>query len=112
MIESADPLNPCYTKSIVWLSNPIEIVVVFTMVFVGMFAFLSLLQGCFIVNLRIWERLLLIPVVSLALVLNICAKCLIIPNEYISYIICAIIYGFVFLTQWIKSKKENILDCD
>ncbi|WP_418228155.1 hypothetical protein [Campylobacter pinnipediorum] len=43
MIESADPLNPCYTKSIVWLSNPIEIVVVFTMVFVGMFAFSSLL---------------------------------------------------------------------
>ncbi|WP_069638019.1 TRAP transporter permease [Campylobacter pinnipediorum] len=111
LIESVDPLNPYDAKGIVWLSNPIEIVVVFAMAVVGMFAFASLLQGYFITNLRIWERLLLIPVVPLALVPNVCAKYLIIPNEYISYIICAIIYGFVFLTQWIKSKNDNTIDC-
>ena len=105
LIESVNEGDPLDSKGIVWMSNPLEILLVFGMAIVGMFAFSSLLQGYYVTKLRIWERILLIPVVPLALVPNICAKFNLIPNEYTAYIVAAVLYGFVFMTQWgIKDK--------
>ena len=78
------------------------------MTIVGMFAFSSLLQGYYVTKLRIWERVLLIPVVPLALVPNICVKFGFIPNEFVAYMVAAGLYGFVFMTQW--GTKDKPLD--
>ena len=105
LIESINTGDPLDSKGIVWMSNPLEILLVFGMAIVGMFAFSSLLQGYYVTKLRIWERALLIPVVPLALVPNICVKFGLMPNEYTAYIVAAALYGFVFMTQWgIKDK--------
>ena len=105
LIESINTSDPLDSKGIVWMSNPLEILLVFGMAIVGMFAFSSLLQGYYVTKLRIWERALLIPVVPLALVPNICVKFGLMPNEYTAYIVAAALYGFIFMTQWgIKDK--------
>ncbi|MDL0088356.1 TRAP transporter permease [Campylobacter gastrosuis] len=105
LISSLDPLDPYNADGIVWMSNPLEMALVFAMAVIGMFAFSSILQGYFVNKMRIWERILLVPVVPLALVPNICAKYSIIPNEYVGYAIGALLYGFVFFTQWIYNAK-------
>ena len=38
---------------------------------------------------------------------NICARYGIVPNEYAGYAIGAAIYAFVFVTQWMKNKKDK-----
>ncbi|MCR4942401.1 MAG: TRAP transporter permease [Campylobacter sp.] len=107
LIEGVNPADPMSSDGIIWMSNPFEITLVFVMALVGMFAFSSIVQGYFVTKLRIWERVLLLPVVALALVPNICAKYSIIANEYAGYAIGALIYAFVFMTQWIKNKNEK-----
>ncbi|CAD7286530.1 TRAP transporter permease [Campylobacter suis] len=107
LIESVDASNPLDAKGIVWMSNPLEMLLVFAMAIIGMFAFSSILQGYFVTKIRLWERLLLIPVVPLSLVPNICAKYSVIPNEYVGYMVGAGIYAFVFVTQWIKNKSDK-----
>ncbi|MBR8462058.1 TRAP transporter permease [Campylobacter sp. faydin G-140] len=107
LIESVDPANPYDAKSIVWMSNPLEIMLVFGMAVVGMFAFSSILQGYFVTKMRFWERLLLVPVVPLALVPNVCARYSIIPNEYAGYAIGLGLYAFVFAVQWMKNKSDK-----
>ncbi|MGG7047751.1 MULTISPECIES: TRAP transporter permease [unclassified Campylobacter] len=107
LIESIDASNPLDAKGIVWMSNPFEMLLVFAMAIIGMFAFSSILQGYFVTKIRLWERLLLIPVVPLSLVPNICAKYSVIPNEYIGYMMGASIYAFIFMTQWIKNKSDK-----
>ncbi|WP_169752921.1 TRAP transporter permease [Campylobacter mucosalis] len=109
LIESVNPNDPLDAKGIVWMSNPLEIGLVFIMAIIGMFAFSSILQGYFVTKIRLWERLLLIPVVPLTLVPNICAKYSIIPNEYVGYLIGAAIYAFVFMTQWMKNLSDKKL---
>lgn len=106
LIESIDAANPLDAKGIVWMSNPLEIGLVFAMAVIGMFAFSSILQGYFVTKLRFWERLLLMPVVPLALIPNICARYSVIPDETTAYLIGAGIYAFVFILQWIKNKKD------
>lgn len=107
LIESIDILNPHNSKGIVWMSNPFEIILVFSMALIGMFAFSSVLQNYFVRKLRIWERVLLVFVIPLALVPNVCAKYSIIPNEYIGYAIAGGIYALVFLSQWFSKDKIN-----
>ncbi|MBE3609053.1 MULTISPECIES: TRAP transporter permease [Campylobacter] len=109
LIESVNPDDPLDTKGIVWMSNPFEILLVFAMTVIGMFAFSSVLQGYFVTKVRIWERVLLVSVAPLMLVPNICAKYSVVPNEYAAYAIGFGIYMFVFATQWMKNKREKSL---
>ena len=107
LIESINAKDPLDAKGIVWMSNPFEIVLVFGMAIIGMFAFSSVLQGYFVTKVRIWERILLLLVVPLTLVPNICARYSVIPNEYVGYMIGGAIYFFVFMTQWGKNQKDK-----
>lgn len=104
LIQSVNEQDPLDIKGIVWISNPVDIAVIFFTALIGMFAFSSILQGYFVTKLSAIERILLIPVVPLTLVPNICAKYSFIPNEYSSYILGLGLYIFVFLTQFIRNK--------
>ncbi|MDO5046555.1 TRAP transporter permease [Campylobacter sp.] len=108
LIESINPAAPNDAKGIVWITNPIEIALIFSTALIGMFAFASALQGYFVTRVQIWERVLLILVVPLTLVPNMCAKYIpIIANEYASYAIGVGIYGLLFAYQWMKNKGEK-----
>ena len=100
--------NPTDSKSIVWISDPLQIVLIFATAIVGMFAFSSSLQGWFVTKCNPVERLLLLLVTPLMLVPNICAKFIeFIPSEYASYGIGAAIYALIFAKQWILRPKDS-----
>lgn len=109
LIQGINEANPLDIKGIVWITNPLEIALIFFMALIGMFAFSSILQGYFINKLSFLEKLLLIPVVPLTLVPNICAKFSIMPNEYTSYMVGFGIYALVFVWQWVKNKRLKAL---
>ena len=96
------------SKSIVWISDPLQIVLIFATAIVGMFAFSSSLQGWFVTKCNPLERLLLLLVTPLMLVPNICAKFIeFIPSEYVSYGIGAAIYALIFAKQWFLRPKDS-----
>ena len=101
--------DPMDSKGIVWISDPLQIVLIFATAIVGMFAFSSSLQGWFVTKCNPIERLLLLLVTPLMLVPNICAKFIeFIPSEYASYGIGAAIYALIFAKQWLlKPKSPN-----
>ncbi|WP_170019073.1 TRAP transporter permease [Campylobacter sp. RM16190] len=108
LIESINPAAPNDAKGIVWITNPLEMLLIFSTALIGMFAFSSALQGFFVTRVQIWERVLLLAVVPLVLVPNMCVKYIAaIPNEYTSYAIGVGIYGLVFAYQWMKNKSEK-----
>lgn len=106
-VNEADPLD---IKGIVWITNPLEILVIFAMATIGMFAFSSVLQGYFLTKLRWFERLLLLAVVPMAMVPNLCAKYSLLPNEQTAYLSAIGIYVLVFLSQWFKNAREKKLN--
>ena len=100
--------DPMDSKSIVWISDPLQIVLIFATAIVGMFAFSSSLQGWFVTKCNPIERLLLLLVTPLMLVPNICAKFIeFIPSEYASYGIGAAIYVLIFTKQWLLRPKDS-----
>lgn len=103
----SDPYN---AQTITWISNPIEILVIFGTALVGMFAFSSAMQGWFVTKCSAIERILLLVLVPFALVPNLCAKFLsFIPNEGTSQLFAIAIYVLIFMKQWIVSSKNPSL---
>lgn len=109
LISSVNEADPNDIKGIVWISNPIEILVIFIMATIGMFAFASVVQGFFVTRLRWFERLLLIPVIPMAMMPNICARYTALTDEKATYLLATGIYAFVFFTQWMKNKSDKKL---
>lgn len=107
LIESVNKAKPSDPKGIVWISNPLEILIIFLTAIVGMFAFSSFMQGFFLTKLNIIERFLLLIVVPFMLVPNICVKYGLATNETLSYLIGFGVYALVFVWQKIKQKKQK-----
>lgn len=109
LIESVNEADPSDIQGIVWISNPVEIILIFAMATIGMFAFASVVQGYFVTKLRWLERLLLIPVIPMVMMPNICARYSLLPDENSAYLVGTAIYALVFFTQWTKNKKDKKL---
>ena len=95
-VDAADPNNPAGWQ---WITNPLEITLIFVTAAAGMFAFSSATQGWMITKTTGFERLLLISVVPFMLVPNIMAEKLPIGSEYVSYLIGALLYASVYFMQ-------------
>jgi TRAP-type uncharacterized transport system fused permease subunit len=95
-VDAADPDNPAGWQ---WITNPLEITLIFITAAAGMFAFSSATQGWMITKTTGFERLLLLLVVPFMLVPNIMAAKLSIGSEYISYLIGALLYLSVYFMQ-------------
>ncbi|MCI6989759.1 MAG: TRAP transporter permease [Campylobacter sp.] len=108
LIQSVvDPYDP---KTIVWISDPVMIAVIFVMALVGMFAFASALQGWFVARCSFLERVIMLVIVPLAMVPNLCTQYLpFISSEIMSYTIALILYLSVFVKQWMVSSKNPAL---
>lgn len=108
LIESVG--NPYDPLTIVWISDPLTILLVFSMALIGIFAFSSALQGWLVTHCNVIERILMLIITPLCLVPNICVKYFdFINDEYTSYIIGTTIFAIIFAKQWIISSKNPSL---
>jgi len=102
--------DPYSAKTIEWITDPIQIIVIFATALIGMFAFSSALQGWFVTKCSWLERILLLIVVPFTLVPNIVMREFdFVPSEAVSYLIGVGIYAAIFAKQWIISSKNPSL---
>lgn len=109
LIESVNPLNPNDSNGWVWITNPLEIALIFGMACAGLFAFASVLQGYFITSLRFFERALLACVIPFALLPEQMGEFLSLPfGEKGSFILATALYLGVYLSQklWLKRQSK------
>jgi TRAP-type uncharacterized transport system fused permease subunit len=106
LISGVDPLNPSDPHGWIWITNPIDIAVIFTTAFIGMISFSSFMIGYFVTKTTLLERLLFLVPVPFMFLPKVIETYLPIPNHYISYLIgIAIIVG-IYLVQKRRVKKE------
>ena len=100
---NGDPMDP---KGIVWISDPLQICVIFVTALLGMFAFSSALQDWFVTKCNVLERLLLLVIVPFMLVPNICERYFsFVTNEFISFGIGIGLLVLIFAKQLLFGKK-------
>jgi len=103
-VDALDPNNPAAWR---WITNPLEIALIFFTATAGMFAFSSATQGWFLTKTSLLERILLLAVVPFALIPNVTAEWLTLGHEYMSYVAGFMLYALVYFTQ--KSKTKTLL---
>ena len=100
---NGDPMDP---KGIVWISDPLQICIIFITALLGMFAFSSALQGWFLNKCNAIERLLLLAVVPFMLVPNICERYFsFVGSEFMSFGIGLAVLALIFVKQLLLRKK-------
>jgi len=108
MIQSVDPTDPNDSSKWVWISNPLEILIIFVGAVAGMFAFTSATQGFMLTKVNIIERLLLLTLIPFMMLPKLMATHLDLPSHYVSYIIGTALYLSVYMIQKEKVKKEKV----
>lgn len=107
LIRGIDESNPMNASGWIWITNPFEVILIFTMTTVGMFAFASLLQGYFYTRTVWYERLLFIPTMLMLFLPSEAAE-LMNLHQYASYIIGIALFGLIFMLQkWRVVRCEN-----
>jgi TRAP transporter 4TM/12TM fusion protein len=91
-----------------FITNPIEIVIIFITAMLGMFSFSSATQGYFIKHANIIERLLFLIAVPLFMLPNLMVEYLKIPNVYISYLLGLAIWALIYF--WQKKRPDSAKD--
>jgi TRAP transporter 4TM/12TM fusion protein len=109
MIESVDPTDPNDSSKWVWISNPLEILIIFVGAVAGMFAFTSATQGYMLTRVNIFERLILIALIPFMMLPKLMATHLYLPSHYVSYVIGAALYAAVYMMQKGKVEREKAL---
>ncbi len=106
LISEVSPLNPADPKGWVWITNPLEIAVIFVTAFIGMMAFSCFTQGYFVEKANVIERFIFLIIVPFMFLPKVMETHLGIPNHYVSYLIgIAIFVGMYFLQ---KSKRKLV----
>lgn len=105
LIEGVDPSDPNNPALWQWISNPLEIAMIFITATAGMYAFTSATQGWFLMKTNIMERVALAMVAPFMLIPNVMAQWMSLQSEYISYAIGLVIYTSVYFIQKNKLKK-------
>ena len=109
MIEYVDPTDPNDSSKWIWISNPLEILIIFAGAVAGMFAFTSATQGYMLTRINTLERLLLIALIPFMMLPKIMAAHLDLQSHYVSYVIGVAIYVSVYLIQKGKVRREKAL---
>ncbi|RXJ58117.1 TRAP transporter permease [Candidatus Marinarcus aquaticus] len=99
LISGVDALNPADPKGWIWITNPLEIAMIFLGAFVGMAAFSCFTQGYFIVKTNIIERFAFLIVVPFMFLPKIMEDFLHLPIHYLSYIIGLGVFGLLYIIQ-------------
>ena len=95
-VDSTDPYDP---NGWVWITNPIDIIVIFVTAIVGMFAFSSATQRWFITRNNALESAVFLAITPLMLVPNIAVQWFDLPSEYLCYAIGFGLYALIYGLQ-------------
>lgn len=108
LIGGVDPSDPNNASKWQWITNPFEIALIFGGAVLGMFAFTSATQSFILTKINTVERICLVVVIPFLMLPKLMAAKLGLPSHYISYAIGLGIYGFIYFTQRIKYKKQQL----
>jgi TRAP transporter 4TM/12TM fusion protein len=107
LISGVNPLNPADPKGWIWITNPVEIAVIFTTAFIGMAAFSCFTQGFFITTSNIIERFSFLFVVPFMFLPKIMQEQLHLSSHYLSYLIGIGIFILLYLVQQFRLKRNT-----
>jgi len=105
-VDASDPNDP---SKWIWITNPLEIVIIFAGSVLGMFAFTSATQSFVLTKINTIERVMLICVIPFMMLPKLVATKLGLPSHYIAYVIGLVLYGIVYFGQRAKFKKQEAL---
>ncbi len=99
-----DKIDPSDASKLTFITNPLEIAVIFLISMLGMFSFSSAIQGYFIKQCNLLERFLFLIATPLFFIPNIVLKYIpALESKYICYTIGLAIWAIVYI--WQKNKK-------
>lgn len=104
LIAGVDPLNPANPQGWIWITNPLEILIIFTGAFIGMAAFSCFTQGYFITFTNIFERFAFLLVMPFMFLPKIMEEYINLPSHYMSYLIGLAIFALLYFIQKSKIK--------
>jgi TRAP transporter 4TM/12TM fusion protein len=108
LISDVDALNPADPRGWVWITNPIEIVIIFVTAFIGMMAFSCFTQGYFATRANIIERFLFLIVVPFMFLPKVMQGYLSLPSHYLSYVIGLAMFVGLYFLQKAKEKAQTV----
>jgi TRAP transporter 4TM/12TM fusion protein len=107
LVGGVDPNDLDDASKWQWISNPLEIGLIFVSAVLGMFAFSSATQGYFLTKVNPFERILFLVIVPFMFIPNMMAGWLGYGSEYLSYAIGFGIYVAIYLMQKVKIKRDG-----
>lgn len=107
LISGIDASNPNDPIGWVWITNPIDIAVIFITAFIGMIAFSCSTMGYFLTKTNILERVLFMTIVPFMFLPKIMESNLSLGDHHISYLIGIGIFAVLYLIQKARVKKET-----
>lgn len=107
LISGIDASNPNDPIGWVWITNPIDIAVIFITAFIGMIAFSCSTMGYFLTKTNILERVLFMTIVPFMFLPKIMESNLSLGDHHISYLIGIGIFAVLYLIQKARVRKET-----
>ncbi len=105
LISGVDAFNPADPKGWIWITNPVEIAIIFVTAFIGMMAFSCFTQGFFIAKTNIIERFAFLVIVPFMFLPKVMAETISLPSHYLSYIIGLAVFAILYFIQKSRVKK-------
>ena len=107
LISGIDASNPSDPIGWVWITNPIDIAVIFITAFIGMIAFSCATMGYFLTKTNILERVLFMTIVPFMFLPKIMESNLSLGDHHLSYLIGIGIFAILYLIQKARVRKET-----
>lgn len=107
LISGIDASNPSDPIGWVWITNPIDIAVIFITAFIGMIAFSCSTMGYFLTKTNILERVLFMTIVPFMFLPKIMESNLSLGDHHLSYLIGIGIFAVLYLIQKARVRKET-----
>ncbi len=107
LISGVDEFNPADPRGWTWITNPLEIAIIFLTAFIGMIAFSSATQKYFMVKTNILEQVLFFAIMPFMFLPKIMQGFLHLPSHYISYVVGIAIFVAIFFMQ--KARKNKVV---
>lgn len=107
LISGIDASNPNDPIGWVWITNPIDIAVIFITAFIGMIAFSCSTMGYFLTKTNILERVLFMTIVPFMFLPKIMESNLSLGDHHLSYLIGIGIFAILYLIQKARVRKET-----
>ncbi|MGK0255725.1 MAG: TRAP transporter 4TM/12TM fusion protein [Arcobacteraceae bacterium] len=108
LISGVDALNPADPQGWIWITNPLEILVIFTTAFIGMIAFACFTQGYFLVKTNLLERFYFLTIMPFMFLPKIMEEYMGLSNHYISYLIGLTLFATIFFFQKAKMRESVV----